>query len=282
MALYMYLEDMAQTALLKSSGSPPTPKASSEGTAIVVNDENLVATASLSQQSDPGKASISGQASTREPSRQHIDYTKKLVESGIHLDLVDELGYKPLDYAIHHEDTSAEALVLDGLRRQLDERRASRRLHEAKVRKGYREVFEGQLRPLLLSGHKDALEQMRYSYANALETDETQTQMFDGLRFVWYSDFCKSGRLPRYTDGTLRTFSSRRECGSYSDNPDYIIYIAYRWIHKDPMTGKTANDDKVHTQYRRMLRALDDYLTLHNAIDREKLGIWLVSSKHEV
>jgi ankyrin repeat protein len=224
------------------------------------------------------------QAFCKEPSDEHRRYIRALIEAGADLDIVDDQGYKALDYAVSNGDAVTEALILDGLRRQLGgdvESKISRHRYEATIRKEYRDLFEERLRPILRSRRKDSLEQMRHVYANALATDEAKRRMFDRLRYVWYSDFCKSGRLPRYSDGTVKTFSAGPDRDSPSNNADYIIFFSYRWIHKDPTTGKTAPDDKVHTQYRRMLRALDGYLKLHPAINRNRLSIWIVSLNDE-
>ncbi|KAF2192828.1 hypothetical protein K469DRAFT_735688 [Zopfia rhizophila CBS 207.26] len=51
---------------------------------------------------NPAKGCTPAQAFAQEPSQQHRDYIKKLIES----------GYKALDYAVHNGDTKTEALIL--------------------------------------------------------------------------------------------------------------------------------------------------------------------------
>lgn len=213
----------------------------------------------------------------KEPSDEHRRYIETLVKANAALDTIDDQGYKPLGYVIFNEDAAAEALLVEGLHKQLGEDVNSiitRCRYEATVRKEYRDLFEGKIRPILRSGGQDTLEQVRYIYANALATDENKSRLFDGLRYVRYSDVCNAVRLPRYSAGNVKTFSPNTR----DDNAKYIIYFCYRWIHKDSITGKTAPDDKVHSQHRRMLRALEDFLQLHPSVNRDKLGLWIVSS----
>lgn len=115
---------------------------------------------------------------------------------------------------------------------------------------------------------------MRLEYATIREKDETKRAMFEGLTYVLYADFISAVRLPRYSDNTLKNYTSRVDDAT----ANHIVYLAYRWIYKNPVSGKTANDDTNHTQFRRMLKALEEYLLSHPRVDPAKLGIWLVST----
>lgn len=216
----------------------------------------------------------------KDPTDEHRHYLRALIEAGADLDGVDDAGYKPLDYAVYRGDIKTEALILEGLRQQLHgdiERKIRRRQFEAMVRKEYHDLFEEWLRPVLRSGFGNTLERMRQVYAHAIAAEKVKRRTFDQLRYVLYSDFCRSGRLPRHSDGTLQAYSADCDRDGRINNADHIVFFSYRWVHKDPITGKTAPDDKLHTQYHRMLSALEQYLALHLNIDRDKLGIWIVS-----
>ena len=69
---------------------------------------------------------------------------------------------------------------------------------------------------------------------------------------------------------------------------DYLVFFSYRWISNSSQSKTTAEldasmshtttttpDDENHTQYRRMLDALDQFLTLRPDIDPERLCIWM-------
>ncbi|KAK4552908.1 hypothetical protein LTR86_010040 [Recurvomyces mirabilis] len=221
----------------------------------------------------PIDSSSPAHAFARHPSDLHRMLIKAMVEAGAGLDVVDDAGYKPLDYAILAGDAESEALILDGLRWRLSHDKIDRRGYEAQASKGFHEVFEQRLQPILLSNGSGKLHRMRQTYANILESNRDLSDSFDALRYVWYKDFASCTRLPRFSDGTLHTFSSQT-----SPQPEHVVYIAYRWIYKNAVTGKTANDDKDHTQYRRMLRAVEKYLAAHPNVVPERLGIWMDSS----
>lgn len=88
-------------------------------------------------------------------------------------------------------DTAIENLVLEGLRRMLDgdaERKLVQRQTEAKIRKGYRELFQENLRPVLFGGGGAGFQNLRRVYADAFVVDEEKRSIFDGLKFMRYSD----------------------------------------------------------------------------------------------
>lgn len=203
------------------------------------------------------------------------------MEAGADMDLVDDQGYTALDYAVFSSDTATQKLVLEGLRRRLNgdvERKLKQRQTEAKLRKGYRELFQEKLRPVLLAGGGvDGLQKLRRVYADALAADEEKRSMFDGLNFVRYSDLLRFGKLPRSSDGLAQQFMLESG-GSHQGAPaEFVLFFSYRWINKDP--GASSPDDAKNTQYRRMVRAVEEFLRLHPSVDRERLGIWVVSHK---
>jgi tetratricopeptide (TPR) repeat protein len=217
----------------------------------------------------------------KEPSEENRQYLQELAEAGADMDLIDEQGYTALDYAVFAGDAVAEEIVLEGLRRGLyraAENKLIERRAEARLRKGYRELFQEKLRPVLLGGRGgDRLRILRVVYADALAEDESKNRMFDGFKFMSYSDFCLCGKLPRSSDGLVQ----RCMAESLTTHPDiaaeFVIFFSYRWINHDQ--GATSPDDDKNTQYRRMIQATEEFLGLHPYVDRERLGIWMVGPK---
>ncbi|KAI6169057.1 hypothetical protein EDD17DRAFT_1524747 [Pisolithus thermaeus] len=224
----------------------------------------------------------------KEPSEEHRSYLAELVDAGADLDAVDEQGYKALDYAVFNGDTATEMIVLSGLRRQLKrnvEDEVADRRNEAKLRKGYRELFQDKLRPVLLgsNSNKNALQDLRGVYADALAVDVEKASRFDVLKFVRYTDFLNFGRIPRSSDrlpgseGPLvqRFRSSTQDDNRLSDTAEFVIFFSYRWINAGSGTTRDTPDDSDNKQYKRMLNAIEDFLRLHPSVDSETLGIWI-------
>lgn len=214
----------------------------------------------------------------REPSEEHRGHLREVVKAGGEIDLVDEEGYTALDYAVFSGDAAMERIVLDGLRRRLDgdvECKIVQRQREAKLRKGYRELFQDKLRPVLLGGGSGHLQNLRRVYADALGADEDKRSLFDELKFVRYSDFLRLGKLPRWSDGLAQQFRSESGASHQGDAAEFVVFFSYRWINKDH--GQSSPDDGNHSQYRRMIRAAEEFLRLHPSVKRERLSIWVVS-----
>ncbi|CAM1511764.1 Fc.00g092770.m01.CDS01 [Cosmosporella sp. VM-42] len=207
----------------------------------------------------------------KEPSDEHRGYLQDLVDAGVDMDLIDEHGYTALDYAVFNGDKETEAVVLAGLRNELGAD-ADKKLAElstgSKLRKAYRELFQEKLRPVLLDNKSDdKIQALRREYAECLAQDEEKSQIFDGLKYIRYADFCDFGKLPSWTDGILHEYKDEgREV-------DFVIFFSYRWINKKP--GATSPDDDNHTQYGRMKAAAEEFLKLHPNVDQKKLGIWV-------
>lgn len=251
------------------------------GRALLLDDQHEEAL----KQFNPLNACTPAIALCKEPSEEHRQYLRSLIEVGADMNLIDEQGYTALDYAVFSGDAATEKLVLDGLRRGSDgdvESRLVHRLTEAKLRKGYRELFQERLRPVLLgagggnggNGGGDSLQNLRRVYADALAGDEEKRRMFDGLKFVPYSDFLRFGKLPRSSDGLAQRFHSESGESHQSAAADFVIFFSYRWIGKD--SGASAPDDSGNTQYRRMIKATEEFLRLHPSVDRGRLNIWVV------
>jgi tetratricopeptide (TPR) repeat protein len=240
------------------------------GRALLKNGQHEQA---LEQFNPPDHKSTPAIALCQEPSEENRQYLRELIDAGADMDLDDEHGYSALDYAVFAGDVKAEAIVLEGLQKtdrykDAAENLANRRA-EALLRKGYRELFQEKLRPVLLLGGGDySLQMLRRAYAQALAEDENKRQLFDELKFMRFSDFCAFGRLPRSSDGLVQAIKSG------DDVADFIIFFSYRWIGKSD--GASSPDDSENTQYRRMIQATEEFLRLHPAVNRENLGIWMV------
>ncbi|KAK7998372.1 hypothetical protein PG989_006412 [Apiospora arundinis] len=228
----------------------------------------------------------------KEPSEEHNGYLRELIHAGAETNLVDEHGYTALR-------------LCRVQRRCVDCKAHHGRLKEARIRKGYREIFQERFRPALLGGGGESslrgglLRKLRRVYAEALASDDTKRRQFDGLKFVRYTDFVRFGGLPRSSDGVTKRAAVKggdisgggggggSEVGPDDDNEsvDFIIFFSYRWINKDPVLQTTIGgreeqylrtpDDENKTQYSRMIRATEDLLQLHPDVNKKRLGIWV-------
>ncbi|KIO11996.1 hypothetical protein M404DRAFT_19820 [Pisolithus tinctorius Marx 270] len=221
------------------------------------------------------------------PSEEHRSYLMELVDVGADMDTIDEQGYKALDYAVFNGDSAMEALVLEGLRRQMDgvmKKEVARRQDETKLWKGYRELLQ-ELRPLLLSSNnnQNALQDVRRVYADALAVDAEKAGQFDVLKSVCFTDFLHFGKIPRSSDKLSGTGDSLvrpyRPKVQYDDEPadtaDVVIFFSYCWINKGPGTARDTPDDSDNTQYKRMVNAIESFLRLHPSVNKERVRIWV-------
>ncbi|KAL8886796.1 MAG: hypothetical protein Q9215_005534 [Flavoplaca cf. flavocitrina] len=212
-----------------------------------------------------------------EPSEEHRGYLRELIAAGADIDREDMRGYTPWDYTIFNGDEKTQNIIRDALRRILPgdvEQQLAQRQKDANVKKAYRELFQEYLRPVLLKGGDEVFQTLRTLYAEALAIDQEKKTLYDGFKFVWYRDFLNIGRLPRSTDDltneyTIGTGASRNSM------PESVVFFSYRWINHDPKVS--SPDDSQHTQYKRMIAALEEFLKINPETDRNKLGIWIVS-----
>ncbi|KAG7123642.1 hypothetical protein HYQ44_002278 [Verticillium longisporum] len=215
----------------------------------------------------------------KEPSSQNYEYLRELVDVGANMDLVDNQGYTALDHSVFNSDAAMEDLVLEGLRRQLGDHRQpefARLQVEAKLRKGYRELFQEKLRPVLLSNGGDAtksLRSLRHTYDESLSSDGERGRMFDRLKVLRYTEFLAFGRLPRSNDGLVLPLVSRSTLSHQPDTVEFVIFISYRWINTEK--SRDSPDDVNNTQFGRMVTAVEAFLRLHPSVEPSRLGIWL-------
>ncbi|KAI0374046.1 hypothetical protein BV20DRAFT_1118670 [Pilatotrama ljubarskyi] len=215
----------------------------------------------------------------KEPSEEHRGYIHELLGAGVHMDSIDEHGYTALDYAVFSGDAATEQLILEGLRRSLggdvDVQLAGHR-REARLRKGHRELFQEEMRPVLLASKREGrngLGELRRVYRDALAADDSKSRLFDRFKFVPYADFKAADKLPRSIDGLTKVYEPRskdRE-DSHGRDAQHIVFFSYRWINHEP--GAVSPDDAKKTQYRRMLKAIETFLAMHPSVDGNKLGI---------
>lgn len=207
----------------------------------------------------------------KEPSAEHRQYLRELVDAGVDMDLVDDNGYTALDYAVFNDDKKTEALLLEWLSKGLggnSQDGIQNRQSEARLRKAYRELFQERLRTVLLKSRPgDNLQALRREYAVSLAEDEGKRKMLDSFKFLRYTDFCTVGNIPNWNSSSLQTFNNARS------DVDFVIFFSYRWINK--AIPATSPDDEAHTQYRRMIEATEEFLTRHPEVSRERLGLWV-------
>ena len=226
----------------------------------------------------------------KEPSDEHRGYMKELVDAGANMDVIDEHGYTALDYAVFNGDTETETLVVEGLRRQFH-RSTEAKLQDSKVgarlRKGYRELFQEKLRPLLLSDLRTRnaiipgpikprisnhlLQALRQVYAATLAEDSTKAEAFDVFKFVPYQEFLRLGRLPGSNDGLATEW---HDPGDVNSDGEVVIFLSYRWMNRKKVSGP---DDMENTQYKRMVAAAEEFLELNPEIAKSRLRLWIVS-----
>ncbi|ERS95326.1 hypothetical protein HMPREF1624_08204 [Sporothrix schenckii ATCC 58251] len=240
----------------------------------------------------------------KEPSAEHRSYLAELIAfvashgegAGLDagLDAVDENGYTALDYCVFNGDGATEALVVEALHRQLHARADSalaERRTEARLRKGYRELFQDVMRPVLLGGTRDkdkgapaadTLTRLRRVYASALDASPASPGyrgVFDDFKCVPYRAFAAAGHLPGGADNLARRVAAPVDSGTGEGGPDvvdavdYVVFISYRWINVT--RDATAPDDAAHTQYRRICAAVEAFLHLHPDVTEDRLGLWI-------
>ncbi|KAL8903869.1 MAG: hypothetical protein Q9207_003640 [Kuettlingeria erythrocarpa] len=216
----------------------------------------------------------------QQSSDENRGFLQEFIAIGGNIDSVDLHGYTPWDYTVFNGDTKTQEILLEALRRVLKwdvvkgdvEQQLKQRQKDANTKKAYRELFQEHLRPVLLKGGDSEFQTLRARYAQALAADDRKRELYDGFKFIWYSDFLKFGQLPRSTDGVTNQYIVS-DVDNHSSMPDLVVFFSYRWINQD--RNVSSPDDSQNTQYHRMIAALDDFLKIHSNTRREKLGIWM-------
>jgi hypothetical protein len=226
---------------------------------------------------NPPQACTPAIALCKEPSEENRQYLKELVEARVEMSRIDEYGYSALDYTVFGQDLEMEAFVIKGLRstiKQDADGKIAQIRTEARLRKGYRELFQDKMRPILLGGGVHALQKLRLEYASTLAAmDQSRgTTRFDTFKYLRYPDFLRAGRLPRHSDGFTKDLQSELRAGLAAE---FIIFVSYRWINT--INRSSLPDDEENSQYKRMVVAVNKLLDLNPQLHRDKIGIWLVS-----
>ncbi|OAL47946.1 hypothetical protein IQ07DRAFT_514636 [Pyrenochaeta sp. DS3sAY3a] len=220
----------------------------------------------------------------KEISGEHRKYIMEMIDAGADLKFRDDQGYSALECTVYNGDEETTKIIEQGLRNQIQREggnvddQMALLIYEANLRKGYRDIFQDKLRPVLLSGKDNPMQQgltlhtLRQTYASSLANDKRKEETFDGLKYVRYVDFVRANRLPRSNHGHTRSLSERK---ANQLNP-FILFFSYRWITNDTQQNVAFSpDDGNRTQYKRMLHAIEQFLKLHPEVDRAKLCIWI-------
>lgn len=286
---------------LTQQSKDPTVRAFSRffyGYALLSNGNKDMAKERLNFRSSHPDMCTSTIVLCKEPLDIYPKYLREITELGLNIEHLDEHGYSALDYTVFNNSPEMMGVVLERLKQgnyqeaeKDDSKRAEiveRLTRESFLKKHYREVFQDYLRPKLMTGGMNCVQEVRNSYTNLLLTDEAKKEQFDELRVVSYSDFVRHRKLPHFTDGVAHKYSSIRKVRSENASNDCVIFFSYRWKH-----GSDGPDDArvtqygEGTQYGRMCDALN--LFLDNSSnghrrtrerDSESLYIWLVSANH--
>lgn len=231
----------------------------------------------------------------KEASDEHRSYIRQMIAAGADMELRDEQGYSALECAVYCGDRATQLVIEEGLRKKFNEEtdraeiaaesdtsirlpldpeeRIDHLRYEAHIRKGYRQIVQDTLRPVLLQAQDSSgVEDLRIQYVNALKDVNQKKLLFDTLKVVYYSDFIAAKRIPKYGDGYTRPIVSNHNTG------EFIIFFSYRWVGNNLGSTGASPDDSQNTQYQRMVRALDEFVHAHPHIDRQKLCVWIVSS----
>lgn len=241
----------------------------------------------------------SAMALCKEPSAEHAAYLKLLAEAGIDFDLYDEQGFSALDYATLSDGHDAEQMVetiLDTFRKVLrqtfetyipplteDEKKVkieeevATRMRQAELRRHYRTILQESIRPQLRTNNDDSIQKLRKIYAKLLAEDPIKQNMFDTFDYVRYSDFREHGRLPFSLERLSKRYAKKSEGPAEEEEDRFIIFFSYRWIGRMSNPPVEGPDDLNHTQWRRMMNAIDAFLKKKgNKVDPERLSLWLV------
>ncbi|KAF2810736.1 uncharacterized protein BDZ99DRAFT_487582 [Mytilinidion resinicola] len=231
----------------------------------------------------------------KESSDEHRSYIREMIAAGADMELRDEQGYSALECAVYCGDIATQLVIEEGLRKKFleetdhaqsdatsnkstsllltPEERLDRLRYEAHVRKGYRQLVQDTLRPVLLQAQgSSGLDQLRTEYANALKDVNKEKLLFDSFKVVYYSDFIRARRIPKYGDGFTKEIISN--AGGVSVG-EFIIFFSYRWIGSLLGQPGASPDDDNNTQYQRMVRALNEFLQARPHIDQKKLCVWI-------
>ncbi|KAM0489690.1 hypothetical protein ACHAP8_012317 [Fusarium lateritium] len=206
----------------------------------------------------------------KEPSELHRQFLRQLVEAGASMSLVDEHNYSALDYAVFNHDERSQEIVMDGLKQTYGTSKVQQLRYEAQLRRGYRKLFQETLRPVLIHSQSEpkCFRKMRLVYSEALAADKWTRNEFDNFKFMRYQDFVRFGCLQTYSEDSARLLVNSNDKDTESA---FVIFFSYRWIE----SSSQLPDNTANTQYRRMVKAIEQLLEQHQEVDRANVGIWV-------
>ncbi|KAJ0358361.1 hypothetical protein COL26b_014498 [Colletotrichum chrysophilum] len=208
-------------------------------------------------------------ALSKEPCEEYRGYIREMIDAGADLTLRDTSGYSALDFAVYSGDGQTQDILIEALQRQLGQDEVEQHRLESTLRKGYRELFQEVLRPVLLEAdNRSSIKRLRQVYARTLATDEEKAHQFDAFKYVRFSDFARHGKLPKSSENLTRRF------GDDDDEDLYVIFMSYTWSKKKRV-GEFSPDDMENTKYHQMMSALESFLLEHPYVDPKTVGIWL-------
>lgn len=131
----------------------------------------------------------------KEISSEHRLYIVEMIDAGADLKMRDEQGYSALECAVYNGDEETANIIRAGLRTQITREHGNVQQemdqfeYESILRKGYRDMFQDRLRPVLLRKDQSAtLRDLRKTYAAGLSEEVEEGKIFDKLKYVRYSD----------------------------------------------------------------------------------------------
>ncbi|KAF3808923.1 hypothetical protein GCG54_00011114 [Colletotrichum gloeosporioides] len=235
------------------------------GRALLKNEQKEKALAEF----NPSDGNTPVAALSKEPCEEYRGYIQEMIDAGADLTLRDKSGYSALDFAVYSGDDLTQNILIEGLRRQLNQDKVEQHRLESSLRKGYRELFQEILRPVLLEGDKrSSIKRLRQAYAKALAADEEKARQFDAFKYVRFADFARHGKLPKSSENLTRRF------GDDDDEDLYVIFMSYTWSKKK-RTGEFSPDDMENTKYHQMINALESFLLEHPNVSPETVCVWL-------
>lgn len=239
----------------------------------------------------------------REPSDEHCRWLRTMRDLKIRFDRHDQHGYTALDYAVLAKHDNCSAIILRGLRDQMDrlhpeeeaevDRQVNIRKVEAERRKQYRDIFQLTFRPLLAkkmpgTSSDSCLIELRNKYTNALKMDLDKREVFDNFKYISYAAFKSLGKLPKPNSTEDMEYLREHAKPGAAHEPEnaarspYVVFFSYEW------RGKTSvpygeRDDSKGSQYKGMIDAIQlllvspPELTDTTNLSEDRIFMWLVS-----
>ncbi|EFX01791.1 hypothetical protein CMQ_8257 [Grosmannia clavigera kw1407] len=123
-----------------------------------------------------------------------------------------------------------------------------------------------------IDNRNSSIQDLREAYAMALTDDGESGRLFDSLRFVPYQKFRAANQIPRSSMHLTAEYTPKSHSKENSESAvDFVVFFSYRWMRP----GMLSPDDDNHTQYGRMLLALESFFEMNPSISPQRLGVWV-------